>query len=177
MGLIDWIILIVLAIWVILGVRRGLVGAIVQFGGGILTFFLIGHYYPLLANQLMIKYSHSKTLAAVISIVLILVLFIVVIRFVTWILNRFVKAIGLTWVNRLLGGLLGFINGILIIMILMAGLDYLPKLSDPLKDGSKHRVYAGLDIFKEDVFSALKLNNHLTYIMMPKKYKAEETVE
>jgi len=31
------------------GSARAWWGAIVQFGGGILTFFLIGHYYPLLA--------------------------------------------------------------------------------------------------------------------------------
>ncbi|MCB5233737.1 MAG: CvpA family protein [Candidatus Cloacimonetes bacterium] len=177
MGLIDWIILINLAIWILLGVRRGLVGAIVQLGGGILTFFLIGHYYPLLASQLMLKYNQSKVLAAIISVILIAVLFVVVIRFVTWILNRFVEAIGLTWINRLVGGVLGFINGILIIMILMSALDYFPKLSDPLKDGANHRVYAGIDIFKEDVFNTLKLDSHLKYIKMPQKYEAQDPIE
>ena len=88
MGVIDWIILALMLVCTFLGFRRGLIGAVVQFAGVILAFFLVGHYYPLLANQLMLKYGHGKTLSTIIAVVLILVLIIVIVRFVLWICDR-----------------------------------------------------------------------------------------
>lgn len=175
MGLIDWIILVFLVFWIVLGIRRGLAGAIVQFVGGILAFFLIGHYYPLVANQLMLKYNHSKSLAGIISVVLIAILIVVLIRFITWILNRFIAAVGLSGINKFMGAVTGFLNGVLIIIVIMATLDYLPKLSDPLKNCEKHRVYAGMDQLKEELFEKLKLHNHIRYIKAPStKSEAQE---
>jgi uncharacterized membrane protein required for colicin V production len=107
MGIIDWIILAFLLVFTFIGYRRGLAGAVIQFAGFVLGFILIGHYYPLLANQLMLKYSMSKGLATFIAVVLILVLLVVIVRFVVWAIDRFIKALRLSGLNRFLGATLG----------------------------------------------------------------------
>jgi membrane protein required for colicin V production len=175
MGVIDWSILAVLLIFAIVGFRRGLAGAVVQFAGAILAFLLVGHYYPLLANQLMLKYGHGKTLSAVIAIFLILVLIVVVVRFVVWILDRFIKALNLSWLNRTLGAILGFLNGLILVIIFSVLMDYMPKISDPLKDGENHRVYVGVEQLKEDLFAKLNLKNRMKYIKMPEFLKNRDT--
>lgn len=174
MGVIDWIILIFLLAFIVNGFRVGLASMLIQLAGFIISFFLIGHYYPLLASQLMIKYSFSKPLASIIAIALILVLLVVVLRFVTWAINRFLKAIFLSWLNRSLGALAGFANGLLCVIIFTVVLDYMPKVSEPLKDGSRHRVYTAVEQLKEDLFTKLQLENRIKLIKMPTVLPKEE---
>jgi membrane protein required for colicin V production len=168
MGIIDWIILAFLLFFTFNGYRRGLAGAIIQLAGFVLAFFLIGHYYPLLANQLMLKYAMSKGLATVIAVILILILLVVITRFVIWAIDRFIKALKLSGMNRFLGAVLGLVNGLICVIIITVALDYLPKVSTPMKDGEKHRVYAGIEVWKEDLFDKLQLENRMKYIKMPK---------
>jgi len=177
MGIIDWIILAFLLFFTYSGFRRGLAGAIIQFGGFVLGFLLIGHYYPLLANQLMLKYELSKGLASVISVILILILIVVITRFVIWAIDRFIKALMLSGMNRFLGALLGLVNGLICVIILTVVLDYMPRVSTPLKDGEKHRVYAGIEVLKEELFDKLQLENRLKYIKMPKLPFTEDKKE
>lgn len=168
MGMIDWIILAFILIFTFLGWRRGIVASVVQFCGFILTFFLVGHYYPLVQRSLILKYHLSRSLATVIAVLLIMVLITVVIRIVIYILNRMVKVLKISGMNKSLGAVLGFANGLLVIIILMVMLDFIPKLSTPLKNSEKHRVYAGVNVLKEDLFTKLKLNERMKFIKMPR---------
>lgn len=174
MGVIDWLILLILLAFTIWGIRRGFVAMLVQLAGVVLTFFLISHYYPLVANQLMAKYSLSKVLASIASIVLIMVLIVVITKIVIWGMNRFLKLIRLSGLNRSIGAVIGFANGLLLVIILTVVLDYMPRLSNPLKDGGKHRVYTGVEQLKEDLFNKLKLTNKTKLIQMPKILKKQE---
>ena len=175
MGIIDWIILAFLLFFTISGYRRGLAGAIIHFAGFILGFLLIGHYYPLLANQLMLKYDLGKSLATFIAIILILILIIVITRFVIWAIDRFIKALQLSGLNRFLGALLGLINGLICVIILTVVIDYMPGVAAKLKNGEKHRVYAGIEVLKEDLFDKLKLEQRMKYLKMPKLPFKKET--
>lgn len=174
MGVIDWTIIAFLLVLIYFGIRRGLAGAIVQFAGVILTFILIGHYYPLLANRLVLKYELSKTLSILISVILILILVVVVTRFVIWILDRFIKALNLGWVNRLLGAILGLLNGLILVIVFTLIMDYMPKLSQALKNPEKHRVYVAMDVLKDDAVTHLKLNNYFKYIKLPEFIQNQE---
>lgn len=177
MGVIDWTIIALLLVLTYCGLRRGLAGAIVQFAGAVLTFILIGHYYPLLASQLVLKYGLSKTLSIIISVVLILVLVVVVTRFVIWILDRFIKALSLGWVNRLLGAILGLLNGLILVIIFTLVMDYMPKISKSLKNPEKHRVYVGMDTLKDDAVTHFKLKNYFNYIKLPEFMQSQDKPE
>ena len=55
----------------------------------------------------------------------------------------------------------------------MVLLDYAPKLSEPLKDHANHRVYAAMDVFKEDIFDNLKMNEHNRFNEIREKQKKD----
>jgi len=168
MGIIDWIILAVLLLFTFFGWRKGLLASIIQLGGYILTFFLVGHYYPLVQRSLILKFHFAKWLATAVSVVLIIVLIVVIVRIVIFLLEKFLRALKLSPVNRTLGAVLGIINGLLVVIILTVVLDFMPKLSTPLKDGEKHRVYASVNLVKEEIFTKLKLTERMKLIKMPK---------
>jgi len=168
MGVIDWIILALLLVFTFLGWRRGFVAAIVQLCGYILTFFLVGHYYPLLQRSLLIRYHMARWMATVLSVLLIIVLIVVVVRIVIYVLNRLLDAMNLSALNKGIGTVLGFANGLLVVIILMVMLDFVPSLSTPLKNGDKHRVYAGINVLKEELFDKFKLTERMKFIKMPR---------
>ena len=168
MGIIDWIILAVLVLFTFFGWRKGLLANIVQLAGYILTFFLVGHYYPLIQQSLIFKFHFAKWLATTVSVILIIVLIVVIVRIVIYILERFLRALKLSNLNRFLGAVLGVINGLMVVIILMVILDFMPNLSTPLKNGEKHRVYAGVNLVKEEIFTKLNLTERMKLIKMPK---------
>ena len=169
MGAIDWAILAVMAVCVFLGWRRGLAAAVINLAGMIAGFFVVGQVYPLLARSLMVKYKFSHSLATILAVFLVLVLIAVLIRLVIAALNRVLKALKLSAANRFFGMLMGFLNGLLIVIIVVTVLDHFPKLSTPLKDSSKHRVYAGVNLLKDEIFNNLKLKQHLKYLELKGK--------
>lgn len=164
MGAIDWAILALLAVCVFLGWRKGLAAALINLAGVIAGFFLVGHFYPLVAQSLMTKYELSASLSTVLAIILISILLAVVVRLVILALNRVLKALKLSAANRFFGMLLGFANGLLIVICVMVVLDYFPKVSTPLKDGSQHRVYAGVNLIKDELIGSLKLKQQIKYL-------------
>ena len=168
MGIIDWIILGALLIFTYFGWRKGLAANIVQFCGYILSFFLVGHYYPLVQRSLMQKYDMAAPVAVVISVLIILALLVVLTKLVIYIISRILVASKLSTPDKALGALIGFGNGLLVVIIFMIILDFMPRISTPLKDGESHRVYAGVNVLKEEAFSKLKLTERMKLIKMPK---------
>ncbi|HQP63257.1 MAG TPA: hypothetical protein PK713_04260 [Candidatus Cloacimonas sp.] len=56
----------------------------------------------------------------------------------------------------------------------MVVLDFLPNISTSLKDGEKHRVYAGVNLVKEEIFTKLNLTERMKLIKLPKLPFLEE---
>jgi len=164
MGIIDWIIVILLVAFMIVGFRRGFAGMAVQLLGYIASFFLIGQYYPLIRNSLVYKYHFDGVLASILAILLILILLGVIVRLVIFLLNKTLRLVNLGTTNRLFGALFGLLNALLIVMIFCLLVDYFPGLAKPLKMRSKHKVYYEIDQAKDEVFTALKLQQRLQYI-------------
>ncbi|GAB1469056.1 hypothetical protein MASR2M64_18320 [Candidatus Cloacimonadota bacterium] len=176
MGILDWTILGFLLLFIILGWRKGVVAALIQLGGYVATFFLVGHIFPLVQRSLLVKYQLAHGLATVASVVLILVLAVVVVKLTVYAFNRFIYAVKLSTFNKIVGAALGFGNGLLVIFIFMVMLDFIPSISTPLKNGENHRVYAGIDVLKEDMFSKLKLDERMKLITLPKLNKNTESI-
>jgi len=84
MGIIDWIILLFLLCFIVQGWRRGLAGMIIRGGGIVASFFLIGHFFPLVKTSLLANYKMGVVLATIIALLLIIVLMVVLIRLVMY---------------------------------------------------------------------------------------------
>lgn len=174
MGIIDWIILGFLALFVYFGWRKGFTATIVQFGGHILTFILVAHYFPLVQLSLISKFGLGRGWALFFAILLIVVLVAVVIKVVIYILQKMLRALKLTTANKTAGAGLGLVNGLILVIIFMVIMDFIPTLSTPLKNSSEHRVYAGVNLLKEEIFDKLNLNQRMKLLNLP-TLKKEDT--
>ncbi|MDP2173286.1 MAG: CvpA family protein [Candidatus Cloacimonadaceae bacterium] len=175
MGIIDYAILVFLLAALIMGWRKGLAGALINLAGLVATFFLVSHYYPLVSSNLMLKYHLGKGWAVFLAVIIIVLLIAVVGRLVIYLCNRLLKVIRLSYPNKLLGMVFGFVNGLLILIILTVVLDFFPHVSSPLKNSSKHRVYAGVDLLKDELFGKLKLQRQLKHLELLKE-KNKKTI-
>lgn len=177
MGIIDWIILLFLLCFIVQGWRRGLAGMIIRGGGIVASFFLIGHFFPLVKTSLLANYKMGVVLATIIALLLIIVLMVVLIRLVMYFLQLLLKSARLTTANKFLGMGLGFLNGLLVVIVFTMMMDYIPSLSTPLKVGSKHRVYAAVDTLKTDLVNTIKLKQYDRYLKIMDKMKADKKAQ
>ena len=164
MGIIDWIIVVILLFFLVWGLRRGFAAMLIQLLGYLALFLLVGQYYPLVKSSLIAKYSFPGALASVAAFILIALLVGVVARLVIYFLSRSLKLLNLSLLNRLAGGLFGFMNALFILMILTVVLDYIPKLSTPLKDKNRHLAYYTVDQIKTQALETFSLRQHLLMI-------------
>lgn len=177
MGVIDWIILAVLIVFMYLGWRRGLAATLIKLAGLVAAFFLIGHIYPLVRRNLEQSFGLSGTLSTVLALLLFGLLMWVLTRIVIIITNRMLAAVRLSGPNKFAGLLLGLFNGLILVMTFTLVLDHFPRVSAPLKDGSRHRVYAGISELQHDVVHSLKLKQRVYQLennLLPKAGDAKK---
>lgn len=158
MGIFDWTILIFLLVCVVYGFRKGLAGALIQLAGLVLSFILIGQYYPAVRLGLMLKYNLNPILANLVALILIIVAILVVVKLVIYLLNSILKMMNLSFINQALGAVFGFVNGLIIIITISVLIDYIPAWSYKLEEPGKHRVYSAVQVIKDDLFEKFKLN-------------------
>lgn len=134
--------LAIIGISIVVSMMRGAIKEMLAIFGWVAAFYVAKTYSPLLSPLLPqdIPTEALKTLAAFL-ILLIAVLFINSLLSIA--ISSVVSKIGLGWLNRFLGVVLGFAKGLLIacVLVFLAGLTSLPKeklwtdamLSSPLE--------------------------------------------
>lgn len=161
MGIIDWVILVFLLFFLGYGFKRGFAAMLIQILGYIALFLLVGQYFPLVRNALVQSFSFNSFIASLVSFILISFLIYVLSRLVILLLSRTLKMLKLSFMNRLVGGIFGLINALLIVMIVTVVLDYIPKVSKPLKDKNRHVIYATVDQVKLEFLNTFSLKQHI----------------
>jgi membrane protein required for colicin V production len=118
MNWLDIIIIVVIAISTFLGLRAGLIKAVLSLAGLIVGVILAGRYYVTLAEQLTFisQEDTARIVAFAIILIVVLIIFMVIARFLKWA----VSAIMLGWVNRLGGAVFGFVLGAIFCGALLA---------------------------------------------------------
>jgi membrane protein required for colicin V production len=128
MTVFDYAVLVIVGISILISLMRGAVREILSLLGWVLAFYVARTYaiqvVPLLPYD--IPSEKLKMLAAFIIVFLAVLLITSLIAIA---LSGLLKEIGLGWLNRLLGGVFGFLRGLLIVTVLMilAGMTQLPK--------------------------------------------------
>ena len=124
----------ILLVSLLLGFWRGLVYAVLSLLGWPLAFFLSKMYAASIA-PMMPALNHvegaqeASRLAMAYALVFVAVL--IVWSVLVWLLSKLVKAIGMGWLDSVLGGLFGLLRGVLVILALvwLAGLTQIPEQS------------------------------------------------
>ena len=124
----DFAVMTILLVSLSLGVWRGLVYEVLSLAGWPIAFILSRMYAGEIA-PLMPLMQEAMRVALAYAVVFIAAL--VAWAVLVWLFAKLVKAIGLGWMDRVLGGLFGALRGVLVILALvwLAGLTNIPEQS------------------------------------------------
>jgi membrane protein required for colicin V production len=111
---------------VLIGLWRGVVYEVFSLLGWPLAFVLSKYCAPRLAAMLPVNTEATRTAMAY---ALVFIAALLVWAMLVWLLSRLIKAVGLGFVDGLLGALFGVLRGVLVVLALvwMAGMTHLPE--------------------------------------------------
>jgi len=118
MNWLDILILVVVAIGVVMGLRIGIIKAVLSLAGLIIGIILAGRYYLPLAERL--TFISQEGIAEVAAFAIILIGTMIVAAVLAFVLKWAASAMLLGWVNRLGGAIFGFVMGALLCSALLA---------------------------------------------------------
>lgn len=118
MNWLDIVILVAIAMATFLGLRMGLIKAVLSLAGLIIGVVLAGHYYNPFSQQLPFipQASIAKVVAFAIILIGVMIIAAVLARLLTWA----AKVIMLGWVNHLGGAVFGLLLGVIFCSALLA---------------------------------------------------------
>ena len=133
LSVLDWLILFVVLMNVIGAIGQGFFYELFSFAGVLLGYLIAAWQYPRFA-ELYVRYVNSQWVADIAGF---LTIFVVVVllggvagRTARWA----VQEVGLRWFDRFLGGLFGFLKGILICTVIVIALASFSPMSPWIRD-------------------------------------------
>jgi len=108
MNWLDIVIAIILLVSIFIGLKIGLIKAILSLVGLILGIFLAGRFYESFAGVLTFL---PDTAARVVAFILIILVVMIIITIIAALLDKLLSAIMLGWVNHLGGAVFGLLMG------------------------------------------------------------------
>ena len=125
MNIPDILFSIILLLFTINGLRRGLIKEMARLIG---LFFgcLIASKYHIDLIPIVGEYFINEKVVQIISFLIIFFLAVIIINLISLTIQKFFEMIYLGWLNKLLGSLLGFIKGLIVISIIIFCMDILP---------------------------------------------------
>lgn len=134
LGWIDWTALTILFVFFVLGLFRGLVWQVSRIGILVLAYVFAGIWGEDLSRVTASWFSSDAQpeLPLYVAYVLIFLSVLVAVSLVAWALQKLVQSSGLSFYNRVGGGMLGLATGALVVLALLTGVH---MLNDSLSTG------------------------------------------
>ena len=138
MSWIDVIVVIAIAIFTFLGLRMGIIKAVLSLAGLIVGVVLAGRYYVPFSEGL--TFISSANVAKIVAFAVILIGVMVIARVVAGLLRRVVSMLMLGWVDRVGGAIFGLVLGAILCGALLAiWISYLGE-ADVIRDSGLARI-------------------------------------
>jgi membrane protein required for colicin V production len=118
MSWLDIVILVIIAIPTLIGLRTGIIKAILSLVGLVVGVILAGRFYAALAERL--TFIPQETLAKVVAFVIIMGLAMIIAGVLASVLKWIASVVMLGWVNRLGGAVFGLVLGAIFSSALLA---------------------------------------------------------
>jgi len=126
MQVIDIILGVFLLFFLINGFRKGLIKSVLNVFGLIVIIILLVKFSIPLKNMLIVEIGLQEILATIVSYVLIVLVVSLFIRLISYLLKKILSMLNLGFADKILGMIFGFLNGVLIIAILLLVIDLIP---------------------------------------------------
>ena len=154
MNWLDIAILTIITLFALLGIRRGFIRGTFSFLA-IIVGIVIGIMFYELAGQVLINTGliDNKSIASVLGFILLTIICYILIQLLAWLLTKLMGALHLSIIDRIAGGFLGVIIGIIVVFFIISGLGFFYKENDPPLKKSVVVPYINVsyDIIKETV--------------------------
>jgi len=118
MNWLDIVIIVLLAITTLIGLRIGIIKAVLSLAGVIIGVILAGRFYVALSEQL--TFIPQENLAKIAAFAIILVIVMLVAGILASVLKWLASIVMLGWVNRLGGAVFGLVLGAIFCSTLLA---------------------------------------------------------
>ena len=132
----DILIITVILFFCLIGISRGLISQIFSFAA-IIGGFIAGVILYDLAGNLLIQYQlvESTSTSLLLGFMLVVIIVFIIIQILGWFTTRLIGKLKLSWLNRLAGGVVGIIIGIIVTFFLISWLNlYVIKDASAKKD-------------------------------------------
>jgi membrane protein required for colicin V production len=160
--LVDWIIVLILAAAIIVGIARGFFRSVFSLGGLLLGLALAAWNYWRLAAVLS-PLVHSIEVANAIAFLLIALLVMVVAAVIGSLLAKIFSKVGLGCLDRLAGGVFGLFEGMLFVTLcILVTVAFFPK-TEWLTEARLPKYF----------FGALHVSTHVTPARLAERIKEE----
>lgn len=177
----DIVAIAVYSLLIGIGVYRGFIKEVFQIAamlGGFAGAYLL---YPILALKLNFISRNEETITVLSFIVAFLICFFIILS-IGWIIKKIVHMTPLGWIDRLIGGLSGFLKSTILLIIFVLSMNALPdfKLKEAFSDSLSFKTVDKLPFVLKSVRSkkvqglidAVKDSNTADKIKDLKKHKA-----
>tara|TARA_Y100000814_G_scaffold44672_1_gene27860 strand:- start:73 stop:630 length:558 start_codon:yes stop_codon:yes gene_type:complete len=121
----DIIFSIILLLFTVNGFRKGLIKEIARLTGLFLSCIIASKYHIDIIPAIE-KYFINEKVIHILSFLILFSIAIIIINVISLSIQKFFEIIYLGWLNKLLGSLLGFIKGLIVISIIIFCMDALP---------------------------------------------------
>ena len=118
MNWLDYVFLAILLCSVLMSARKGFSREIIGLGAALLA-LVLGMWFYGLAGSFLLPYVSSVRVANLIGFLLVVFAVMLLGGMLGWIVNRFLRTIGLSFFDRLLGAAFGLVRGLLIAIALL----------------------------------------------------------
>ncbi len=161
MGILDILILLLLAVLIWHGWRKGLISMALKLAGTILVFFLLAHYFSLVRQGLVQKLHLGAALSTILAVILIVALIALIVQIIRLLLEKTLKLMHMSFINSALGALTGFLLGLLAVVTFSILIDAIPPFRNTLSNESRHRVYSAVRVVRSELYSAFKIKERI----------------
>ena len=135
MNFVDVMLLIIIGVFLLKGLLRGLVKELCSLVGLIVGSLLAFRFHGPLAESMVKAFSLPASVCVVLAFLAIFLSILLVFGLIGMLLSKYVKLLYVGGLNRVAGGIFGLVQGVLILSVVMFGLSV-----SPLPDWGKMAV-------------------------------------
>ena len=136
MNWLDILTLVIIALFTLLGIKRGFIKGTFSILAIIIGLIFGIMFYANISGVLM-SYGLVKniSIASVIGFLIITVACYLLIQILAWALTKFLSSLHLSLLDRVMGGFLGIITGVILVSFIISGISFFfPENEPPLKN-------------------------------------------
>lgn len=150
MGTLDVILSIIIFIFFLFGLKKGFIATIINLAAFVFFFVLIVYIGPVLKEIIQLKFTVSEFLATTLSYFVIFLVIFLISAILIKIFTKILKALKINWINRLLGGVLGVANALIIITVLFLIFMILPFPKNKKSVIEQSKILTWIDTITKD---------------------------